>query len=75
MLSYDQSLSCRLIDQAHHHHILMRHFHADLLVLFAYGLPSSTSVTNNDELSLHDTIAALAHCETHKCRESQQGEE
>src|SRR6266516_7926467 len=29
----------RLIDQAHHHHILFRHSHAKLLVFCAHGLP------------------------------------
>jgi hypothetical protein len=38
MLSHDQSLSGRLINQAHHHHIFFRHFHIELLVLFAHGL-------------------------------------
>src|SRR2546423_13292532 len=39
VLSDDQSLSGRLIDQAHHHHILFHHSHANLLVFCAHGLP------------------------------------
>src|SRR5947209_10363375 len=34
-----QSLSCRLIDQAHHHDILNRHLHAEPPCVVAHDLP------------------------------------
>src|SRR5207247_802075 len=42
LLCHDHSLSGRLVDQAHHRHLLRCHFHADLLV-FAHSFAIRTT--------------------------------